>query len=310
MFQAATWNDHHSAQEQKLITSPLTPEQRTVYWTVAAYDTHGRSVYRSTGLLSVSPTRYWHEFWASRRETARMELTEHALVPSRKLIGFEDLPGEGEPTLLPELPAGAHEVKRFFRFARVLEDGSLTGFGPTVLRTGDDVRHFFEWTVNNQERAQAVRVDVSTLRILDITLPHYIRELQVADLPDDITTSFVGQLEAAGLYWVPVHESAGTNLRVPLADGSEITISGTTADGRKDRSQCGTDDRGGWRAEWSGSGDRFVEIYRSAREGLTHAADTTALLAAVLTCAREHGGGPVLTDEPQQPRSRELAQGS
>ncbi|MGI5380690.1 hypothetical protein ACQEV2_42190 [Streptomyces sp. CA-251387] len=132
-----------------MITSPLTPERRTVYWTVAAYDTHGRSVYRSTGLLSVAPARYWREFWASRRETARMELTEHSLVVAHTLIGFEDLPGKGEPTLLPELPAGAHEVKRFFRFSRALEDGSLTGFGPTVLRTGDDVRHFYEWTVKN-----------------------------------------------------------------------------------------------------------------------------------------------------------------
>jgi hypothetical protein len=293
-----------------VITLPLSPEQRTVYWTVAVCDTYG-SVHRTTGLHSASAVRQQHDFWSAKPSTARLELTEHTLIRARTVTTFEDLPSAGEPTPLPDLPAGAHEVKRFFSFARALEDGSLTDFGPTVLPTGDDVRHFYEWTVKNQERAQAVRVDVSTLRILDITLTHYTRELQLADLPDDITTVLVGQLEAAGLYWIPIHESAGTNLRVPLADGSEITISGTTADGCEDSSPCGTGDRGGWRADWSGPDDSFVEIYRSARQGLTHAADTTALAAAVLDCVRAHGGGPVLTDEPQQPpHSRELAQGS
>ncbi|MFC9916688.1 hypothetical protein [Streptomyces sp. NPDC127197] len=286
-----------------MITSPLTPEQRTVYWTVTAYDAHGRTVYDTTALHSVSPTRYWHNYWASRHETARMNLAEHHLVVASTLTSIEDLPGQGTPTLLPELPDGAHEVKRFFRFARVLEDGSLTGFGPTVLPTGDDVRHFYDWTVKNQEQAQAVRVDVSTLRILDITLTHSIRELQLADLPGDATTALVGQLEAEGLYWIPVHESAGTYLRIPLADGSEITISGTTADGHEVSSQHAMDDHGGWFAEWDDFNDSFVEVYRSARKGLTYAADTAALLSAVLKCAREHGGGPVLKDARRQPHA-------
>ncbi|MEU0036477.1 hypothetical protein [Streptomyces sp. NPDC006333] len=145
---------------------------------------------------------------------------------------------------MPELPAGAHEVKRFFRFARTLADGSLTGFGPTVLPAGDRVRCLYEWTVKNQERAQAVHVDVSTLRIRDITLTHYTREPQLADL-DDITIALVGQLEMEGLYCIPVHENTGTHLRVLLADGSEITIRGTTSDGREVSSQQTVGDRGG-----------------------------------------------------------------
>jgi hypothetical protein len=190
-----------------VITVPLTRERRTVYWTVAAYDAHGRSLYRTTGLQSVSPTRYWHKFWASRRETARTELTEHTLVVANTPIGFQDLPGEGEPTLPPDLPAGAHEVKRFFKFTSALEDGSLTGYGPAVLRTGDAVRRFYDWTVATQGHTHAVHVDVSTLRILDCTLTHYTREIQLDDLPDDVTTSPMGQLEAAGLYWIPVQDS-------------------------------------------------------------------------------------------------------
>ncbi|MDN3263972.1 hypothetical protein QWJ26_30010 [Streptomyces sp. CSDS2] len=204
-----------------MITFPLSPEQRTVYWTVAVCDTYG-SVHRTTGLHSASAVRRQHDYWSAKQSTARTELTEHTLVQTRTVTAFEALPGLDEPTPLPDLPAGAQEVKRFFTFARALEDGSLTGFGPAVLPAGDDVRHFYEWTVKNQERAQAVRVDVSTLRILDITLTHYTRELQLADLPDDDATSLVGQLETAGLYWVPVHENAGTCLRVPLADGSQI----------------------------------------------------------------------------------------
>jgi hypothetical protein len=284
-----------------VITLPLTPEQRTVYWTVTVHETYG-SAHQSTG-LHASAVRQQYDFWSTKPATARMELTEHTLVQARTITTFEDLPGEGEATPLPDLPAGAHEVKRFFRFTRALEDGSLTGFGPTVLPTGDDVRRFYNWTVTTQDRAQAVRVDVSTLRILDITLIHYTREIQLADLPDDFTASLMGQLETEGLCWVPVHERAGTCLRVRLADGSEVTISGTSADRREASPQHTADDHGGWLAVWGDSNDSFVEVYRSVGRGLTHAADTAALAAAVLKCAREHGGGPVLRSEPRQPHA-------
>ncbi|MDH6502441.1 hypothetical protein [Streptomyces sp. SAI-149] len=40
--------------------------------------------------------------------------------------------------------------------------------------------------------------------------------------------------------------------------------------------------------------DGFVEIYSSARKCLTHAADASLLAPAVLRCARQHGGRPVL----------------
>ncbi|WP_331765355.1 hypothetical protein OG747_52875 (plasmid) [Streptomyces sp. NBC_01384] len=289
-----------------MITLPLSPEQRTVYWTVAVHDTYG-SVHQSTG-LHASAVRRQYDFWPAKPSTARMELTEHTLIQARTITTFENLPGEREATPLPDLPAGAHEVKRFFKFTSALADGSLTRFGPTVLPTGDDVRRFYNWTVTTQDRAQAVYVDVSTLRILDITLTRYTREIQLADLPDDFTASLMGQLETEGLCWVPVPEHAGTYLRVPLADSSEITISGATADGREASSQHTAADHADWLAVWGGFNDSFVEVYRSARRGLTRAADTAALAAAVLECAREHGGGPVLKDAPKQPHSGELAQ--
>jgi hypothetical protein len=165
-----------------VITFPLSPEQRTLYWTVAVCDTNGFA-HRTTGLHSASAVRQQRVYWSAKQSTARIEITEHTLLQARTITTFDNLPGAGEPTPLPGLPAGAQEVKRFFTFARTLEDGSLTRFGPAVLPTGDNVRYFYEWTVNNQEHAQAVRVDVSTLRILDITLTHYTRELQLADLP-------------------------------------------------------------------------------------------------------------------------------
>ncbi|MEU9214442.1 hypothetical protein AB0D27_42880 [Streptomyces sp. NPDC048415] len=113
----------------------------------------------------------------------------------------------------------------------------------------------------------------------------------------------MGQLETDGPCWIPVHEHAGTYLRVPLADGSEITISGATADGREAHSQHTADDHGGWLAVWGDFNDTVVDVYRSARRGLTRAADTAALAAAVLKCAREHGGWPVLRDETRQPHA-------
>ncbi|WP_327749964.1 hypothetical protein [Streptomyces europaeiscabiei] len=283
-----------------MITLPLTPEQRTVYWTVTVHDTYG-STHQSTG-LHASAVRQQYDFWTAKPSTARMELTEHTLVQARTITTLEDLPGEGEATPLPGLPADAHEVKRFFRFTRAREDGSLTGFGPAVLRTGDDVRRFYNWTVSTQDRAQAVHVDVSTLRVLDITLTHLTREIQLADLPDDFTVSLMRQLETEGLCGVPVHGRTGTCLRVRLADGSEITISPAAADGREAGSQHAVGALGGWLAVWGDANDAVAEVYRS-RPGLARAANTAALADAVLKCACKHGGGPVLRDKPRQPHA-------
>ncbi|MGW7243864.1 hypothetical protein [Streptomyces sp. NPDC054804] len=281
-----------------MIKTPLTHEARTVYWTATVYDKYG-SAHRSTA-LHASAARHHHEFWSSKPSTARVGLTEHTLVQARAVTTFEDLPGSGERTPLPGLPAGAYEVKRFFRFTRVLEDGSLTGFGPAVLITGDDVRYFYKRTVQIQGHAHAVHVDVSALRVLGITLTHYTRDLQLTDLPDDFTTSLTSSLEIEGLGWISDHEKAGTYLRVPLADASEITISDTIADEREDNARHADVGPGGWLAVWDGAGDGAVEVYRSPRRGLARTADTAALADAVLTCARRHGGGPVLRDEPRQ----------
>ncbi|MFD4604359.1 hypothetical protein ACFWPQ_40880 [Streptomyces sp. NPDC058464] len=269
-------------------------EARTVYWTVTVYDRYG-SAHRSTA-LHASAARHHHEFWSSKSSTARVGFTEHTLVQARAITTFADLPGSGERTPLPNLPAGAYEVKRFFRFTRALSDGSLTGFGPAVLCTGDDVRYFYEWTVQTQGHAHAVHVDVSTLRILDITLTHYTRDVRLADLPDDCTISLVGGLETGGLGWISSHEKAGPCLRVPLADASEVTISGTPVDERGDSSGHAKAVPGGWLAVLDGA----VEVYRSPRKVHTRAADTAALAAAVLKRARQHRGGPVLRDEPRQ----------
>ena len=174
-----------------MTTSP--PEERTVYWTVAVHETSG-SVHRSTGLYSASAVRHQYGFWAPRPSTARIELTEHTLIQTGSVTTFEDLPSEGEATPLPDLPVGAHEVKRFFKFTRAHKDGSLTGFGPAVLPTGDDVRYFYNWTISTQDTALAKHVEVSTLRILDITLTHYTREISRALLPDAVSAALLARL--------------------------------------------------------------------------------------------------------------------
>ncbi|MGK3943331.1 hypothetical protein ABK046_33440 [Streptomyces caeruleatus] len=283
-----------------MITLPLTPEQRTVYWTVAVHDKYG-STHRSTG-LHASAVRQQYDFWHPKPATARIELTEHTLVQARTITTLQDLPGEGEATPLPDLPVGAHEVKRFFKFTLAREDGALTGFGPAVLRTGDDVRRFYDWTVSTQDHAQAVHVDLSSLRVLDIALTHLTREIQLADLPNDFTASLMGQLETGGLCWVPDHTRTGTYLRVRLADGSQITISDAASNGSEAEFPRAPGDADGWLAVWGGGNDALAEVYRS-RGGLTRAADTVALADAVLNCSREHGGGPVLRDKAGKSRA-------
>jgi hypothetical protein len=289
-------------------TSPLTPEQRTVYWTVAVHETYG-SVHRSTGLHSASAVRHQYGFWAPRPSTARIELTEHTLIQTGSVTSFEDLPGEGEATPLPDLPVGAHEVKRFFKFTRAHEDGSLTGFGPAVLPTGDDVRYFYNWTISTQDTALAERVEVSTLRILDITLTHYTREISRALLPDAVSAALLARLDAEGLEAKPAETSAGSYLVIPLADDSEIIASGTSSAGDDVSILHTAEHHGSWIAEWHGP-DGSCVIYNSDRQRLPHAEDTAALAASVIEYAREHGGGPIRRDSPQQPHSDELAQDS
>jgi hypothetical protein len=61
-----------------VIRLPLTPEQRTVYWTVTVHETYG-SAHQSSG-LHASAVRQQYDFWSAKPSTARMELIEHTLI--------------------------------------------------------------------------------------------------------------------------------------------------------------------------------------------------------------------------------------
>ncbi|MBW8800634.1 MAG: hypothetical protein JF597_45840 [Streptomyces sp.] len=47
---------------------------------------------------------------------------------------------------------------------------------------------------------------------------------------EEVVTAPLTLLRAAGIRCLPWRDSAGTYVRVPLADGTEVTFSGTAAD--------------------------------------------------------------------------------
>ncbi|MFF0386810.1 hypothetical protein [Streptomyces sp. NPDC004286] len=154
----------------------------TTYWSVSAHGPHG--THRSTALHSPSAVRGQHNVLSAHPSTSRAAVTEHRVLHERAPFALVDLPGTGVPTPLPDLPAGAVGVRRFFGFCRELEDGSLTPFGPAALPTGDAVRRFHHWAIQNEQAHRVNRVDISALHLHVITLTQYAREIPLSALPD------------------------------------------------------------------------------------------------------------------------------
>jgi hypothetical protein len=99
---------------------------------------------------------------------------------------------------------------------------------------------------------------------------------------------------------LPWRDSAGTYVRVPLADGTEVIFSGTAADGGDvPGSDVSThhpvEDHRSWQASTDNpSGDCSV-LYDSDGQGLSYEEDTTALVGAIVACAQQHGGAAPAT---------------
>ncbi|MEV3999165.1 hypothetical protein ACFYPK_32695 [Streptomyces halstedii] len=148
---------------------------RDMAWKVAIYDAHGRQIYATGTLESAAAARYWHACWGGKAAVRRVELTEHVTDITERFVCLGDLPVDGRPAVLPELPDGAHQVNRHYRF---------TG-GPAVLPTPDHVRSYYQWLTAAQEGAVPAvpRADLDKLKLLEVTLIHYARLVQLADLP-------------------------------------------------------------------------------------------------------------------------------
>ncbi|MDX6311589.1 MAG: hypothetical protein QOF44_1053 [Streptomyces sp.] len=153
--------------------------QRSTRWTVSYRHRCGGGETTSTHLDSTSAVRQRHAFAAERDWLTGVRITEHITTETRTPIAMDDLPGDHEPTLPPDLPEGAHQVVRHFRFDNA---------GPAVLRTGDDIRHYRTWIAEQHHRPSAPywHFDLSTLVVLDVVLVRYARDITLAELPPDL----------------------------------------------------------------------------------------------------------------------------
>ncbi|WP_326757327.1 hypothetical protein OHB35_53260 [Streptomyces phaeochromogenes] len=118
---------------------------------------------------------------------------------------------------------------------------------------------------------------------------------------EEVATVPLARLRAAGIRCLPWRDSAGTYIRVPLTDGTEVTFSGTAVDhgdtrGHDVSTHHPVRDHHSWQASLD-TGGGCDDLYDSHDQGLPHEEDTTALVAAIRACAREHGG-PDRTSSP------------
>lgn len=141
---------------------------RTVRWSVHGRDTAGRTLYETHPLEAPYAVRHWHSTISAWPDAGAVTLTEHVTVEVQRYFDLEALPGGGQPTPLPELADGAHEVGRHYRFRLC---------GPYVLPTGDDVRAWHAWAVTNGVARP------EELRLVEVTLTRYRRTLTRDELP-------------------------------------------------------------------------------------------------------------------------------
>ncbi|MEU8893673.1 hypothetical protein [Streptomyces sp. NPDC048442] len=149
------------------------------YWTVSYRTRPG--THTGKPLTTPAVVRRHHAAMTAQGR-ADVTLTEHLMTRTESPITVTDLPGPGEPTPLPPLPATAHEVRRYFRCA---------DYGPPVLPTGDRVRSFLAWVADVRERHPAgPRLigasrypDPATLRVRDVRVVISQRQITPDQLP-------------------------------------------------------------------------------------------------------------------------------
>jgi hypothetical protein len=135
--------------------------------------------------------------------------------------------------------------------------------------------------------------DVPVQALRDLIEQHGGDVLAAAD--DEVVTAPLAQLRAAGMLCLPWRDSGGHYVRVPFADGTQITFSGTAADCDGQRgSDVSTHhlvaEHASWQASWDLGGNTVVDLYDSYERHLPYEEDTAALVTAILTRARQSGG--------------------
>ncbi|MEU6070512.1 hypothetical protein ABZ864_40245 [Streptomyces sp. NPDC047082] len=110
---------------------------------------------------------------------------------------------------------------------------------------------------------------------------------------DEAMAAPIAQLRAEGIRCLPDGGSSGYYVRVPLADGTQITFAGTTTNDTAypDVSiHHPVRDHAGWSAQWGQGGQVFDEVHHAHDQHLPYEEDTAALVAAILKRARRSGG--------------------
>jgi hypothetical protein len=156
---------------------------RFICWRVTAFDRAGHRLSVSHP-LHAQAARQQHAYWSAHPSTqlidghqSRVTAAEEITDKTERVIGLPDLPGPGEPTPLPELPDGAHEVRRFYAFSH----------GPRVHRTADHARGYLAWLTERQENPTptTVHVDLTALALYEVTLTFYQRPVDLAEIPEN-----------------------------------------------------------------------------------------------------------------------------
>ncbi len=135
--------------------------------------------------------------------------------------------------------------------------------------------------------------DVPVQAVRDLIEQHGGEAAAAAD--DEVITAPLAQLRATGVRCLDGRDSAGHYVRVPLADGTEITVSGTAADrdgtrGAEVSIHHPVRDHVSWQASWINRDGRSVDVYDSYGQHRPYEEDTAGLVAAVLTQVQQCGG--------------------
>lgn len=135
--------------------------------------------------------------------------------------------------------------------------------------------------------------DVPVQAVRDLIEQHGGEAAAAAD--DEVITAPLAQLRATGVRCLEGRDSAGHYVRVPLADGTEITVSGTAADrdgtrGAEVSIHHPVRDHASWQASWIDRDGRSVDVYDSYGQHRPYEEDTAGLVAAVLTQVQQCGG--------------------
>ncbi|XUL90011.1 hypothetical protein ACQ86D_28020 [Streptomyces galilaeus] len=122
-----------------------------------------------------------------------------------------------------------------------------------------------------------------------------IRQPATSAASDEVVWAPLDKLRAEGMRCLPWRDGAGQYVRVPLADGTEIVFSGTTADrdgerGREVSIHHLVQEHGSWQASWEEGGNDAVILYDSCGQHLPYEEDTAALVATILERVHLYGG--------------------